>query len=553
MGNKLPDAILEQVRGLDATALAELAQLLNPTASQAPVIEHGRQDGKVFRNGPANITNQADISSRTIELLQQTQSNVTRSGINVATGFIGYDLKVPAATLVPYLTPMLNMTPREDGVGIDVHHWKAITDFFGGSGAQGVIGAVADGGTPSFLSYNVTPMQNTFQTIGQQNSLTFQAEWRGRQLEGDMRSMLASQVLFALKLIEENWLINMSDKLWTPPVPLTSPSTTGGSLASTNPYWFVVTAKSANGETLGTQLIGPVTIASGSTGSIALTIFTVPFATVYNVYAATAASAPANSALFLQSAASNFGGASALNQPSNPSLGSFTATLTSLTTSGTAYSTVTANTAKVAVDGSSNAITWQGSRGLIHALAGSNTGNGTGGLVSQLIAPAAATGYLALSDIQQLLLQMYQNARANPRYLFISPQDSVTLSNLVSNNGNVRVNIDASKAASQQGELVAGYRVGQILNQVTQSMVEVVPLPYLAQGAIIAGSYSFPYPVAGFSQDPFRVIANRDYYGVEYPPTQTFPTSWGWGAYVDSTVCNEYPGGWGEIQGIVYH
>jgi hypothetical protein len=88
MGNKLPDAILEQVRGLDAAALAELAQVLNP-ASQTPAIEHGRQDGKVFRNGPANVTSQADISSRTIELLQQTQSDVTRSGITVATGFLG--------------------------------------------------------------------------------------------------------------------------------------------------------------------------------------------------------------------------------------------------------------------------------------------------------------------------------------------------------------------------------------------------------------------------------------------------------------------------------
>lgn len=552
MGNTLPDAILEQVRGLDATALAELAQLLNP-ASQQPVIEHGRQDGKVFRNGPPNVTNQADISSRTIELLQQTQGDVTRAGINVATGFIGYDLKVPAATLVPYLTPMLNLTPREMGVGIDVHHWKAITDFFGGSGAQGVIGAVADGGSPSFLSYNVVPMQNTFQTLGQQNSLTFKAEWQGRQLEGDMRSMLASQVLFALKLIEENWLINMSDYLWTPPVPMASPSITGGSLASTNPYWFIVTAKSANGETLGTQMIGPIAVASGSTGSIALTIFTVPFATVYNVYAATAASAPANSAMWLQSAASNFGGASALNQPSNPSAGNFTATLTSLATSGTAYSSVTANTAKVAIDGSSNVITWKGARGLVHALAGANTGNGTGGLTSQIITPAAATGYLALSDIQNLFLNMYSNARGNPRYLFISPQDSVTLSNLVSQNGNVRVNVDASKAASQQAELVAGYRVGQILNQVTQSMVEVVPLPYLPQGAIVAGSYSFPYPVAGFSADPFRVITNRDYFGVEYPPTQNFPTSWGWGAYADETVVMEFPGGWGSIEGIVYH
>jgi hypothetical protein len=555
--SKLPDAVLEQVRGLDAEALAELGshflQMQNPTT---PQVEHGTLQGGIFRNGPANVEKPADISGRTIELLKNQVASISRAGVSVATGYVGYDLKVPAATLVPFMTPMLNMTPREDGVGVPVHNWKAITDLFGGTGPQGVVGAVADGGTPSFLSRTVVPMSNNFQSIGFQDSLTFQAEWRGRQLEGDMRAMIASQVLFGLKLVEENWLINMSDKLWIPAPILMSAVNSGGTItnAVSTTMYFIITAVNANGETLGTQMQS-IAI-PGTTSSITLTIFTVPFATKYNVYAALASSTPANSAMYLQSATTQFGGATALNQPANPTIGSFNVTMTAPASTGTtAYSTIVTagNTAQVAKDASANSLTWQGALALVQNNFAANSGTGTGGLKGQIITPAAATGYLALSDIQNLFLFMYQNARAVPRKLFVNPQDGITIANLVSQNGNVRVVVDASKAESQQGQLVANYQVGKILNQATQTMVDLVPLPFLAQGTIMAGSFDFPYPVAGFSQTPFRIITNREYYGVEYPPTQQNPTQWGWGAFVDETVTNEFLAGWGILQGIVYH
>jgi hypothetical protein len=553
LGTNPVDVVMEQVQGLDAQALMELAGYL--TQRNRPTYEHGRMEGNIFRNGPPNVDKPADVSSRTIELLKNVQANIARSGVNLATGYIGYDLKVPAATLVPFMTPLLNMTPREGGVGVDVHNWKAITDLFGGSGPQGVVGAVADGGSPSFLSRTVVPMKNTFQTIGFQDSLTFQAEWRGRQLEGDMRAMIASQVLFGLKLVEENWLINFSDKLWTPPPILMSATNSGGTITnavSPNMY-FIITAVNANGETLGTQ-IQSIAI-PGTNSSITLTIFTVPNATKYNVYAALGSIPPANSAMWLQSASTQFGSASALNQPANPVVGSFTATMTApAATSGTAYSSVVTagNTAQVAKDGSGNSLCFQGLAALLYNNFAANVGTGTGGLKGQVIQPAATTGFLALTDIQQLFLNMYQNARANPEYLLISPQDGISLASLVTNNGNVRVVVDANQN-SQQNELLAGYRVAKILNEVTQRMVEIVPLPFLAQGTMIALSTSFPYPVAGFSQTPWRVITNREYYGVEYPPTAQNPTQWGWGAFVDETPIHEFLGGIGAIQGIVYH
>lgn len=553
--------LAEQVARLMKADTGTSRNMTAPTAT--PELVHGMQDGNIFRNGPPNVEGSAlqggDISSDTIHLVTQSRNDLTRA-ITTGTGFIGYDLKVPAAALVPFMTPLLNQLPREGGVGVDIHNWKAITDFFGGSGPQSVIGAVADGGTPSSVSYSVTPMSNTFQTIGLMNSETFQAQWRAKQLQGDLRATLTAQLLFALKLVEENWLINMSDLLWTPPPILLSAVNSGGTItnAVNGTMWFRITATNANGETLGTALQS-IAI-PGTTSSITLTIFTVPNATVYNVYAAqnnTPGTPPTNAATWLQTpVATYFGTATALNQPASPIQGSFTATMTAPpATSGTAYSAVVTagNTAKVAKDGSGNIITWRGTQSLVYANQGANTNVGAGGLKSQVLQPAATTGFLALSDVQQLFTNMYLNARADPKVLYVSPQDAITINNLVATNGETRVVIDGSSPSGGQMNLTAGFKVTRVLNQVTQTLVDIVQLPFLAQGTMIAASYTFPYPVSGYGNTPYRVITNQEYYGVDYPPTQQNPTAWGMGDFVDSTLVIEFLGGFGILQGIVYH
>lgn len=568
-----PDAVVAPANPgfseTDITRIAEAVAGMMRSGSAAPTVPtatpelvQGVQSGEIFRNGPPNIQEAGDISAQTVALVQQSRADIQRAGITTATGFIGYDLKVPAAALVPFMTPLLNMLPRETGVGVDIHNWKAIVDFFGGSGPQSILGAVADGGTPSFVSYSVTALSNTFKTIGLQNSETFQAQWRGRQLQGDLRATLTAQLLFALKLVEENWLINMSDRLWTPPPMLLSAVNSGGTItnATNGTMWFRVTATNANGETLGTALQS-IAI-PGTTSSITLTIFTVPNAVAYNVYAAqnnTPGTPPTNAATWLQTpVATYFGTAGALTQPTSPIQGSFTATMTAPpATSGTAYSSVVSagNTAKVAVDGGGNIITYQGTQSLIYANQAASTNVGAGGLKPQVLQPAATTGFLALSDIQQLFTNMYLNARADPKVLFVSPQDAITINNLVATNGETRVVVqgDRNSVSTGQMDLTAGFKVTRVLNQVTQSLVNIVQLPFLAQGTMIAASFTFPYPVAGYGNTPFRVILNQEYYGVDYPPTQQNPTTWGMGDFVDETLVIEFLGGMGIMQGIVYH
>jgi len=555
---KLPqkyDALIERVRGLDpqlATQMVDaFAPVVNASIAQTPITEHRQAVGDIYRNTtPPNVSDpKSDLSQATIDLVKNSQADITRAGTNLATGFLGYDLQAPAAMLVPYLTPLLNMTPREQGVGIDTHHWKAVTDLFGGNGPQSVIGAVDDGGNPQFVSRNVVPMSNTFQTIGLQDSLTFQAEWRGQSFEGDLRALLTAQLLYALKLVEENWLINMSDYLWAPPSPLATAASTGGTIAAGS-YWIQVTATNANGESLASKIIGPIAT-SGSTSSIALTLFTVPNAAGYNVYVGSGATQPANGAMWKQ-VAGNFQGGATPVQPATPTTGNFAATLTSLTSSGA--NPPATNTAAVALGASSQPLTFQGVQAMIYANAGNinNIVTGTGALKALISQPAASTGYLALSDIQNQFYNMFTASRADPRYIFVSPLDAITITNLVSNAGNTRVVVTADNL-NEQNNLIAGYRVAKILNEVTNNVATIISLPYLAQGTMIFGSLEFPYPVAGYNKPPYRVIYNRDYYGVDYPPTQQNPTKWGFGDFVDETLCIEFLGGWGILNGVVYH
>ena len=228
--------------------------------------------------------------------------------------------------------------------------------------------------------------------------------------------------------------------------------------------------------------------------------------------------------------------------------------MTSATSSGTALSSAVSNTAAVKLSTASSPLTFKGAQALVYANQNPLTGPAVGasGLQALVTQPAASTGYLALSDIQNVFLQMFNYSRANPEAIFVAPQDSISITNLVAQNGNTRIVVSAD-AAAQQGMLTAGYRVMKILNEVTGRLVDIIPLPYLPQGTLMFGSMSFPYPVAGYGDAPFRVIMNRDYYGVDYPPTTSNPTSWGFGDYVDETLVNEFIGGWSILNGVIYH
>lgn len=487
------------------------------------------------------------FSSKLIaDTVSQVQGDVNRA-ITTSTGFTPYVLETPAKVIFPVQAPMVQLTPRMVGKGTDIEHWKSVVSIFNQSGpfSQTNWGGVTDGGTSiNSPVYVLNNYQSTYQTIAEYNSVTFQSQWRSRALEGDMLARRKVELVYALKLQEENWLINGASKLWAPVSPLLTGSTSGGSLAAAT-YWILITAINGNGETLAYSTTAKSVTTTGSTSSITILFSGVIGATGYNVYVGTGSTQPANSAMWKQ-VAGNFTPSGLPTQPSDY-LGtmSVSVTLSTTTTSGTAYSSLTANTATV----STNVFDGMVSLCYLNPNSGSNLSVGEQGMTSVIVQPSQSSGLLILQDLQYLFRRMFSQAMADPSHLFVSPVEAVTIDNLIGTASNFRILAEPQSAGGIR-DLVAGQKVTHILNQVTGTTVQVVTLPYLPQGTIIAGSFSIPYPAPDVQDPPFRLMINQDYTSVDYPPTQASPQTWGFGMFVDETLVNQWQGGWGILAGI---
>jgi len=472
----------------------------------------------------------------------------TTRAITTATGFIGYELEAPAKVIVPVVTPLVNMLPRRKGSGIDVVHWKAITSF----DTARNWGTLADGGTPSAVTYSVVSMQNTIQTIALMNQVSFQAQWRGRSLEADVRARRTAELLYQLKITEERWILGGSALLMVPPKPIATTATAGGAVAAAT-NWIKVTAKNGQGETTGSAATSIVT--TGTTSTITVTIFTVPNATQYNVYMGTGATLPADSAMWLQTSISGANAAQPATgavvtlqdglttMPSGEVQPAYiTVTLTvALLTAGTALSTVASNTAKTFVDGSGNELMWDGL--IAQALLNATTANGST-LGAQVSQPAAATGVLALSDIDNLLASMYLQAAGDPDYIVMNPLDNVKLTNLVVNAGQLRYVVQSQ--GGDNGDLTAQYRVTRYLNKSTGKEMPIILDRYCPQGHMLFLPMSIPYPVPEVSS-AIEIETNQEYWGVDFAITDS---NFKFADYVDETLKVYFLGGLGVLRGI---
>ncbi len=488
------------------------------------------------------------VNDETIALVRQAQA---ARAITTGSGLIGYDLEAPAKVIVPVTTPLVNMLPRQKGKGIDVTHWKAITSF----DTARSLGALADGATPTQVSYAVANLQNSYQTIALGNAVTFQAQWRGRSLEGDVRARRTAELLYQLKIVEERWLVQGSTLLMTPPAPVMSTATTGGTVAA-GTYWAQVTATNTQGETLPSALpatsSGPTAVVTttGTTSTVTITIFTVPNAAGYNVYIGSGSTPPANGAMWKQTGLTAtqpaFGASVALTNGGVTTSGevvppTITVTLTSApATSGT--NPPASNTAKTIVDGSGNPLMFDGL--IAQALNNAGTGNGAT-LGAQVMQPAAANGVLALADVDAMLMNLYQQAAGDPDVIVMNPVDNVRLTNLVAAAGQLRYVVDAAHP-KDLAHVTAPFRVTAYLNKVTGREIPIVLDRYCPMGMMLFLSLALPYPVPEIDH-AIEVETNQEYWGIDFAITTS---QWQFANYADETLKVYFLGGLGVLRGM---
>jgi len=501
------------------------------------------------------------LNDQTLHALMNGEITRDQAFVGNNANFTGYYLEPAAKYVIPQYTPLRNMLPRLPGQGIDTINWRAITDYFGGSGPSVSTAALQQQSTPTSLSYVWVNASNVFKMLAVKDIVTFEAEVYGRLFQGDVRATVAAKLIPALMLEEEYWLINSGQKLW-PPAPAynLSTATTGGTIAAAT-NWILLTAVNANGETLATgggSATAVSIVTTGSTSTVSFNIPRVPSATKYNVYVGTGATQPANSAMWLQSAASQFGGASALNDPGGLAQGFFTVTATvAWATSSTAYSTTVTNGNTAIVVKSTDAntlnlpLSFDGVQSLVYlnsAAASTVMVQGETPLIRQV---AAASGALVLSDLDTQLESMYLNAKADPEVMYVSVKDHKRLTQIIANGTNFRVTVPNADS-NALSNLIVGQRATKYVNQTTGRLIDIVMLPYLMQGSIILASLTLPFPVSSIDRPPLRVEYNREMWAVEYPPDQSHTTQWMYAAFLNETVVCQYLGGLSILNGISY-
>ena len=445
------------------------------------------------------------VNEETIALVRAVkQAQQTRAGITSQSGFNFYLLEAPAKAIVPVITPLRNMLPRRAGKGAPSVNWKAITSF----DTNRSLGTLSEGAVPTSVNYQVANMNNLMATLALSNSVTFQAQWRSRGLESDLRARRTAELLYQLMMLEERWLLTASQLLMPPPLPILATAATGGTVAA-NTYWVQVTAVNANGESLPTTLPATATglptgtvVTTGTTSTIALQVLTVPNAVSYNVYIGSGGTKPTNANMFLQATLSaanapqpGFNTAVILASGSTATSAEAQGPLIGLTllappATGTANPPAT-NGAKTSIDSVTGAINiWDGlmAQALLNATAGTTLG-------ATVSTPAANTGLFVLTDIDNLLLTMYQQAAGDPDVIVMNPIAATRLSNLLqAANGQTRVMVEANSAA--QSALTANYRITQYINKVTGKAIPIVEDRYCPVDVILAVPIKMPFPSA---------------------------------------------------------
>lgn len=157
-----------------------------------------------------------------------------KSSLNVAGGLTWYDLRAPALHLIPWLTPLRDRLPRimKTDAGT-AQNWKVIDPSVVLNGGFNADPWINEGARAPLFSFSATSKLASYITIGNDGSVTFEAESASQGME-DANSLARFLGLELLMVKEEDALIggNATLKLGTANTPTVTDggAATGGTI-----------------------------------------------------------------------------------------------------------------------------------------------------------------------------------------------------------------------------------------------------------------------------------------------------------------------------------
>ena len=132
------------------------------------------------------------LAAMTQETLELMKASLAKN-VTISTGLSAYDLQAPAKNLFPIITPLRNSLPRvqRQNPG-DAARWRTIASITG-SGYD-AMGWVPEGQRSASMSYVATPMVAPYVTLGEEDTVTFEAEAAAQGFE-DVNSTATLRLL----------------------------------------------------------------------------------------------------------------------------------------------------------------------------------------------------------------------------------------------------------------------------------------------------------------------------------------------------------------------
>lgn len=471
-----------------------------------------------------------NYTQETIDLAKKALSEGNSAmfkDISTATGLTYYDLQAPAKNLYPTITPLRNATPRvgrPSGYGTAAH-WKVITGITG-SGYD-AMGWVPEGQRSGTMSYSAVDASAPYVTIGEEDSLTFEAESAAQGFE-DVNATASLRLLQKAMRKEEPGILagNRSLALGTPSTPTLSAKTDPSSLLPSATYSVIVVALTQEGY-------------MNCKGAVANGVPTTKTVTGAdgNTYILSGGSSNKSSAA-TQATVSGTSGLAASVSPVTGAVAyawfvgtAGNETLQAITTINSVYINGALATGRQAA----TAITADNSRNASLAFDGYMTSAFSGGTVKTLGtgtvgtgSTLTATGSGSVVEIDGLLQSMWDNYRIGPTALYVSSQEQKNITNKVlSNSSGPLLRYDAPAAPGMPYGLVAGGQVEFYFNPFVgggQSKpgggqkIPVIAHPDIAPGTILAPCLQLPeWYQSNETPRVAEMICRRDYYRIDWP------------------------------------
>jgi hypothetical protein len=501
-----------------------------------------------------------NISQESLDLLKAAQAkpdDIIKSFVQpstATTGLQAYNLEAPSKKLYPILTPLRNTIPRVGGSYAIQANWKTITNI----NVANVRAGVSEGKRGGVINYTLNEVFAAFRGFGMENSVTFEANYASKNFE-DVKALAVQQTLESTMVQEERLILggNTSVSLGTTPTPTLTGGTSGGSLADGT--WSVICVA------LGLQAyLDTVGVNNGSIGQY----FNAATATVPGSITRTNADGTTDT----------FGGGAA-RKSSNATV----------VLSGGGDSTITASVAPVAgavgyawfvgaaaaeklvavTNINSVVITADADSGAQAAadLPASDTStstldfdgllyqawkSGSGAYIKTMATGTAGTGTTLTSDgaggiseFEEAFVNFYNKYRLSPDVMYVSSQEMINITKKIVANGGAPL-LRLTMAADNQGSIQAGVVVGQYLNKVTGTQVQVRVHPNLPAGTIFFYTNKLPYPMSNVS-NVAQMLMRQDYYQLEWPlKTRKYE----YGVYADGVLQHYAPFSMGIITNI---